>query len=164
MGCHWYLGMKCKNKPKISPRGCSLLWVHPPALAWAPPQAAGGSLLLHELPWAAGESQDGHLLPAPCFTDLGACRAAALSSPQSSLCCCCTAEFPFLIPELLPPSLMASALARSGSVFQPAGIGCVGHKEPSGSFSQKTPLVPLATKLCHATPIHLFRLFTKMLP
>jgi len=37
-----------------SPQGHSLLWVHPPALAWSPPQAAGGYLLCCEPSWAAG--------------------------------------------------------------------------------------------------------------
>ena len=49
--------------PQVLPRACSskgfpqghsLLQIHPPALAWGPPRAAGGYLLHHGPPWAAG--------------------------------------------------------------------------------------------------------------
>ena len=33
----------------------------------------------------------------------------------------------YVITEVLPPSLMGSALARGGSILEPAGIGSIGH-------------------------------------
>ena len=121
------------------------------------PQAAGGYLLHHgppwtaggqpaspwSSPWAAGESLLWclkHLLPLilHCF---GVCRVASLTYSHS----CVTLHFfslllKYVIPEALPPSLMGSALASSGSILEPAGIGSIGHGEASGSFSQKPPL------------------------
>jgi len=51
--------------------------------------------------------------------------------------------FQYIIPEALPPSLMGSALASSGSVLDPAGIGSIRHR---GSFQQlltaATPTAP----------------------
>jgi len=42
----------------------------------------------------------------------------------------------YVITEVLPPSLMSSALASSRSVLEPAGIGSIGHR----SFLQKPRL------------------------
>jgi len=42
--------------------------------------------------------------------------------------------------EVLPLSLMGSALASGGSVLESAGIGSIGHGEAFGSFSQKPTL------------------------
>ncbi|KAM9616085.1 uncharacterized protein ACIBXB_020459 [Morphnus guianensis] len=80
---------------------------------------------------------------------------AAVSVPQQLF-------FPLLrsvIPEVLPLSLMGSALSSSGSVLEPAGIGSVGH---GGSFwhllTESTPVAPPPPpplpKPCHADPIH----------
>lgn len=55
----------------------------------------------------------------------------------------CRVFFPlpkYIIPEVLPPLVMA--LAISGSALEPASIGSIRHRETSGSFSQKTPLSP----------------------
>lgn len=59
------------------------------------------------------------------------------------------------IPEVLPPLLMNSVLAISGSVLKPAGIGSIRHRSTSRSFSQKAPLsLPPVPNLCHANPVH----------
>ena len=59
-----------------------------------------------------------------------------------------------VIPEALLPSLMGSALASSGSILEPAGIGSVGHE---GNFQQllteATPVAPPPPKPCHADPV-----------
>ncbi|XP_074683769.1 LYR motif-containing protein 4 isoform X1 [Strix aluco] len=121
----------------------------PLAPAWGPPQAADGSLLHHvppqaagaqpaplwSSPWAAGESVLWcleHLLllllhrpwrPQSCFSHIFSIFfPAAIAGAQQF--------FPLLkyvIPEVLPPLLMGSALASDGSVLEPAGIGSVGH-------------------------------------
>ncbi|KAJ7427102.1 hypothetical protein WISP_09667 [Willisornis vidua] len=59
----------------------------------------------------------------------------------------------YVIPEVLPPSLMVLALASSRSILGPAGTGFVGLAllgEVSRSFSQKSPLQfpTAATKTC----------------
>ena len=70
---------------------------------------------------------------------------------------------PFLncvVPEVLPPLLMGSALASSGSVLELAGTASVGHR---GSFSQlsteATPVAPTLPKPCHTNLIHILILF-----
>ena len=95
------------------------------------------------------------------FTDLGVCRVVSLTvSLVSSHCCscCCAATFSLLkciILEVLPPTLMGSALASGGSTFEPAGIGSVGHR---GRFwqllTEATPVAPPLPKPCHANPVH----------
>jgi len=112
-----------------SPQGHSLLQASP-CSGVGSPQAADGDLLHRGPPWAAGaqpaspwsapETAEAsllqcleHLLPSFC-TDLGACRAV---SPTSSHFLPADVAQQFLlflnyvIPELLPPSLMGSALA-----------------------------------------------------
>ncbi|KAM9590844.1 uncharacterized protein ACIBXB_005893 [Morphnus guianensis] len=63
-----------------------------------------------------------------------------------------------VITEALPLSLIGLALASSGSVLEPAGIGSVGH---SGSFQQllteATPVTPPLPKPCHTKPIQTLR-------
>ncbi|KAM9590835.1 uncharacterized protein ACIBXB_005885 [Morphnus guianensis] len=83
------------------------------------------------------------------FTDLGVCRVVSLTCSHSSLWLqflCHSNFFPpleYVITEVLPLSLIGLALASSGSVLEPAGIGSVGHR---GSFSQllteATPVTP----------------------
>jgi len=60
------------------------------------------------------------------FTDLGVCRIVSLTSSQSSLPCC--SFFPllkYIILEVLPLSLMGSALASGGSILELSGISSV---------------------------------------
>ena len=114
------------------PRGHSLLGVHPPALVWGPPWAAGGDLLHHgpprasegqsASPWssprAAGESLLPHLehfltllLPWPqCLQNCFSHIFSLLSPPAIA-----GVFFPLLnyvIPEVQPTPLMISALGQ----------------------------------------------------
>jgi len=81
------------------------------------------------------------------FTDLGVCGVVSLTQSHSSLSTAVPQQvFPLLkyvILEVLPPSLMGSALGSSGSVLEPAGTGSVRH---GGGFSQllteATPIAP----------------------
>jgi len=61
----------------------------------------------------------------------------------------------YVIPEALPPLLVGSALASSGSILEPSGTGAMGHR---GSFQQllteAPPCSPLLPKPCHANQIH----------
>jgi len=43
-----------ESAPARAAHGVTVTFGHPPALAWGPPQAAGGDLLHHGPPWAAG--------------------------------------------------------------------------------------------------------------
>jgi len=54
-----------------------------------------------------------------------------LSHRLTPLSCCTYAIVHIFFPEVLPPSLMGSALASCGSVLQLAGVGSVRH---GGSF------------------------------
>ncbi|KAK4810648.1 hypothetical protein QYF61_007385 [Mycteria americana] len=82
------------------------------------------------------------------FTDLGVCRVVSLTYSHSSFPAAVVQQFlpllKYVITEALPPSLMGSALASSGSVLEPAGIG---H---GGNFwhllTEATPVAPPATK------------------
>jgi len=60
----------------------------------------------------------------------------------------------YVITEVLPLSLMGSALASGGSVLEPAGIGFIRH---GGSFwqllTEATPIAPPLPKPCHANPV-----------
>jgi len=95
------------------------------------------------------------------FTDLGVCRVVSFTYSHSSLLQ--VFFFPLLryvIPEVLPPSLMGSALANSGSLMEPAGISFIRHR---GSFQQllaeSTPVNSPLPKPCHATLIDISMLF-----
>jgi len=78
-------------------------------------------------------------LPAPFFfTDLGVCRVdifhiVLLLSLHCHFTTCFFPLLKYIITETLTPSLIGLALASSGSVLEPAGIGCMRH---AGSFSQ----------------------------
>jgi len=134
----------------------------------APPLSSGGSsggqpafhhCLLHRL--------QGNLLSGAWstsspsfFTDLGICRVVSVAYSHSSLAAKChyTGFFSlikFVITEVLPLSLIGSALARDGSILEPGGTDCIRCR---GSFSQllaaSTPIAPLLPKLCHASLVH----------
>jgi len=86
------------------------------------------------------------LVPAGLFLSHSLTPLSAAISPQLFL--------PLLksvIPKVLPPSLMALALARGGSVLELAGTGSVRH---GGSFEQLltegTPIAHPLPKPCHA--------------
>ena len=86
--------------------------------------------------------------------------ALALGAAELLLSCILTplshaaVLFPLLkyfIPEVLPLSLMGSALATGRSVLEPVALAPSEVGEASGSFSQKPPLQPpLLPKPCHA--------------
>jgi len=67
--------------------------------------------------------------PPSSFTDLGVCRVVSLAYSHSSLSSAVPQQvFPLLkyvITDALPPSLMGSALASSGSVVELVGIGSI---------------------------------------
>jgi len=74
---------------------------------------------------------------SPSFcTDFGVCRVISPTYSYASLPLLFHHSFFFILlkyvtPEALPLSLMGSALASSGSILEPAGVGSVGHR---GSF------------------------------
>jgi len=87
--------------PVWPPHGVTASFGHPPAPVCGPQWAAGGDLLHHGPPWAAGEQSASpgssaraagesllwcleHLLPSFC-TDLGVCRVVSLAYSHSSL-------------------------------------------------------------------------------
>jgi len=92
------------------------------------------------------------------FTDRGVYRVVSLTlsqfSPPAAVAQPFFLLFKYIIPGVLPPSLMSSALASGGSVVESAGIGSVGR---GGSFwqllTEATPIAPLLPKPCHANPI-----------
>jgi len=149
-----------------SPWGHSFLQASPCSSVVSLLWATSEDLLHHVPPWTAGgqsaspslTSCKGRLSaltfrappPPSFFTDLGVCRVVSLTSSHSSLFTAISPPsfffLPFLkyvIPEVLPPSLMGLAVASGGSVLEPAGAGCIRHR---GSFSQKPLLQPPATK------------------
>ncbi|KAM9590855.1 uncharacterized protein ACIBXB_005903 [Morphnus guianensis] len=77
-------------------------------------------------------------------------------------CHFCLSQLFFLlknvITEVLPLSLIGSALAGGGSILEPAGIGALEHR---GSFQQllteATPVTPPLPKPCHTKPIHMVK-------
>jgi len=133
-----------KPAPVWAPHRFTASFRHPPALAWGPPSATGGYLLLG----LQGDNLPHHCLlhrlhgnlysEAWCtssptfFNNPGVYRAVShiflLLSPAAKHS---YTDFSFLlnhvIPEVLPLSLMSSALASSSSVLESAGIGSVGH-------------------------------------
>jgi len=66
------------------------------------------------------------------FIDLGVCRVVLsyILTPLSG--CCCAGVFSllkYITTEAIPLSLIASALASGGSIFELAGIGFIRHRE-----------------------------------
>jgi len=121
-----------------------------PASPWSAPQAEGKSLLQHLedilplillRPWGLQScySQIFSLFypAAKCHLGQGGCPLLK-----------------YVIPEVLPPSLMGSALASGGSILEPAGTGSVRF---GGSLQQLlTEAIPVASptqKPCHANPV-----------
>jgi len=109
---------------------------NPLALSWCPTQAASGYLLHHGPPWTAGEQPvppwfSPRLHPS-FFTDFGVCRVL-IPVPNCKNTGCFL--FKYVALEALPPSLIGSAFASSGSVFELAGIGSVRHGRKSPALS-----------------------------
>jgi len=157
-----------------APHGITASFRHPSALVWGP---------FHRLQVEICSTMDlyglqGHSLPYcglhhrlqgrnlcscawstafPSFTDLGVCRLVfSHIVTLLSLHCHFTAGFYLLkhvLPEVLPPSLIGLALARSRSILEPAGISCIRH---GGSFwqllTEATHVDPSLRKSCHANP------------
>jgi len=147
-----------------SPQGHSLLWAHPPAqhrvpstgYRWisAPPWTSIGcrGTACLTMVFSTGCRGISVLAPGapPSPPSLALVSAGLFLSYSLTPLSYCSFLFPLLnyvIPEALPPSLVGSALASSGSVLEPAGIGSIGHR---GSFSQllkvATAVAPPATK------------------
>jgi len=129
--------------------GVTASFRHPPALAWGLPWAAGGDRLHCGPPCAAGAQPaspwsspglQGKLCSSTwstsslSFTDLGICRVVTpLSSSKNALMQFFFSLLKYITPEVLPSSLMDLVLASSGSSFELAGTGSIGHR---GSFWQ----------------------------
>lgn len=83
-------------------------------------------------------------------SDLGICRVVHLTYSSYSLPVVVVQDvfllFKYFIPEVLPRSLIGSALANAGSVLDPSGIFSVRHK---GNFwqllTEVTPVAPSST-------------------
>jgi len=87
---------------------------------------------------------------SPSFTDLSVC-CSHLFSLLSPGCCC--AVFLTLLKYAIT-LLIASALASSGFVFEPAGNDSVQHRSTSWHLLTKaTPAAPPLPKPCHTNPI-----------
>ena len=73
-----------------------------------------------------------------------------------------------VIPVDLPPLLMGSALASSGSLLEPAGIGSIRHRGSFWQFlTEATPVTPPATKTLPHKPntlSHLREVFFTLVP
>ena len=128
-----------------SPWGHSFLQAHPPAPAWGPPQAAGGCLLHHRPPWAAGgQPASPWSSPQAAGESLPWCLEHLIPPPPSSLTLVSAGLFhthiffvtasaqhflalKYVITEALPALLMGSALTSSRSVLELAGTGCAQH-------------------------------------
>jgi len=145
--CHRITGPARKPAPVWAPHGFTASLRGLPAPTWSPARAAGGDPLHHGPPWAAGTQPAPpwstpwaaeepllqcleHLLPPPSLTLVYAeLFLSHILTPLSSCSCCCAAAFfpllNYVIPEALPLSLMALALASNGSVLEPAGISSV---------------------------------------
>jgi len=118
-----------------------------PASPWSSSRAAREDSLLQRLKHLLRPPSSLTLVSAELFLSHRLTPLSQLLSPHSFF-------LPFLkyvIPEVLPPSLIA--LASGGSVSEPAGIGFIRH---GGSFSQllteTTPVGPRLPKPCHANP------------
>jgi len=141
--------------PAWSPHGVTASFRHPPAPVWGPfhrlqveicptvvCSMAAGEPLLRCLE---------HLLPSSC-TDHGLCRVVPLtwscSTPLTAVPQQVFLLLQYVIPEALPPSLVGSALASSGSFLELAATGSVRHR---GSFWR---LLTEATPVAHPPPCY----------
>ena len=123
-----------------------------------------------------GSSTGCRWISAPLWTSMGCRGTAYLPLPHRPLClqsccshifsllsacsCCCAANFfpllKYVIPEALPPLLVGLAMASSGSVLEPAGIGSVGHRRIFPQLlTEATHVALLLPKPCCAKPIQL---------
>jgi len=134
IGCRWicappWTSMGCRGTVYLSivfSTGCRGISTLVPGAPPPPPSSltlvSAGLLLSHILSPLSGYSSAGSPTPLPLLLK-------------------------YVIAEVLPPLLMGLALASSGSVFEPAGIGSIRH---GGSFLQllteATPVSPSATK------------------
>jgi len=164
------------------PRDHSVLQASPCSSVGSLPRAAGGDLLHCGPPWAAGGQPASPWSSARAARGDSAPMSQAPPPPRSSLTLGSAELFlshrltllasllshpevfflpllKYVIPEVLPPSLIGLALASGGSVLEPAGTGCIRH---GGSFSQllteATPMAPPLPKPCHANPQHRWKL------
>lgn len=116
---------------------------HPPAPAWAPPQASGVSLFPCGSPGAVGAQQPHHGLQHGNL-----CSGTWSSSWPSFLIdwsfqCCFSHVFSLLSPAAaLPPSLLGSALASPVSLSA-AGISSPGHRGIFWQCPTEATLEPL---------------------
>jgi len=152
-----------------SPRGHSLLQASTCSSVGSLPRDVGGDLLHHGPPWTAGHSLphyglhyelQGNLCygtwstSSPSSAQTLGSAEVLLSHSLTPLSCCCSLPLNYFIPEVLPPSLMGSALASDGSVLEPAGVGSIRY---GGCFQQllteATPVAPLLPKPCHTNPV-----------
>jgi len=164
--------------PVWASHGITAFFGHPPALVWGPFHGLQmdicSTMNLHGL---QGDRLPHHGLLHRLQGNLSSGTWSTSSSPPSSLtlvsaelflshsltplsCCtyCYTGRFSpqlkYVMPEVLPPSLMGLASASSGSVLEPAGI-TIGH---GGSFwqlyTEATRVAFLLPKPCYANPIH----------
>jgi len=121
------------------PRHHRLLWAHPPALAWTNMGCRGtASLTMVFITGCRGTSALAPGTPPPPPSSLTLVFVEWFLSHILTPFSCCNLTlcifFPLLkyvITEALPASLMGLALANSGSVLEPAGIGSIRHR---GSF------------------------------
>jgi len=100
-------------------------------------------------------------ISSPSFcTDLGVCRVVSLTYSHSSLpAAVAQLVLPFLkcvITEVLQTLLIGSALASSGSIFEPSGTGSVGHRRSVWHLlTEDTAVASPLPKPYHINQIHL---------
>jgi len=150
-----------ESAPARAPHGVTASFRHPPALVQGPfhglqvdicstvdLHGLQGNKLPHHGLSSRTAREDSllrclkHLLPPPSSLTLVSAELflSHFLTPLSQLPSHLSFYIPFLkyvIPEVLPPSLIGLALGSSRSVLEAAGTGFIRH---GGSFSQKPPL------------------------